>query len=378
MAISNMDRFTTDYNVHPSEKLNKINLNKGPNRIKKEIELLDQYRLFNYYGNQAELQTWDANTVYEIDELVKYNNIVYKALTDNFNNIPEGDDVNWANLLNTMTGGAAHMSAEEILGLLTTIDGPDSGLNADLLDNLNSSDFTKYSSTGILGNALADKAWVATYGGSSNVDHVWYDDELNRWNFCADTNFKGEANAAVAAGTYVSTVATGTAPLYVVSTTKVPNLNSAMVDGKIPSISATADTIASRDSSGDITVRLVRSTYPEQSTSAAPGADICFRNNTSDNFLRFMTREATRAYLGISSNFGSVGTYCLARPATQQTIQPGAYISGSGLRASGIDLTDGSDHFVLEIGSALLGTWMHMGYLVNRSHGQMGLFLRIA
>lgn len=53
-------------------------------------------------------------------------------------------------------------------------------------------------------------------------------------------------------GSFTSTVATGTAPLVVSSTTKVNNLNVEMVDGYHADINNTASTIAVRDASGEV------------------------------------------------------------------------------------------------------------------------------
>lgn len=64
------------------------------------------------------------------------------------------------------------------------------------------------------------------------------------------------------------------------------------------SSAATANTLALRDASGDITSRLFRSTYAEQ-TGIAATADIAFRNDVSDNYIRFGTLAAVRAYLGL-------------------------------------------------------------------------------
>ena len=58
------------------------------------------------------------------------------------------------------------------------------------------------------------------------------------------------------------------------------------------STSATANTNALRDSSGDITARLFRSTFAEQTSAAATTADIAFRNSTTDSYIRFMSNSA--------------------------------------------------------------------------------------
>ena len=57
----------------------------------------------------------------------------------------------------------------------------------------------------------------------------------------------------VTAGQLVSSIATGTAPLAITSTTKVTNLNVEQVDGYHADTAATASTIAVRDASGVVT-----------------------------------------------------------------------------------------------------------------------------
>jgi hypothetical protein len=63
---------------------------------------------------------------------------------------------------------------------------------------------------------------------------------------------KLEVNGNVKASQLISTAVTGTSPLQVSSTTLVTNLNSDLIDGYHASTGATADTIAARDSSGNI------------------------------------------------------------------------------------------------------------------------------
>lgn len=51
-------------------------------------------------------------------------------------------------------------------------------------------------------NALGSASWIANITSESNIDHVWYDDGSNQFNFVADQAFKTTANAAVAAGVF--------------------------------------------------------------------------------------------------------------------------------------------------------------------------------
>lgn len=85
------------------------------------------------------------------------------------------------------------------------------------------------------------------------------------------------------------------------------------VMGLTTATAGTANTVALRDSSGDITTRLFRTTYAEQTTAPATTADIAFRNDTSDNYIRFMDAAALKAWM-INSKIGVVQTSAPASP----------------------------------------------------------------
>ena len=77
-------------------------------------------------------------------------------------------------------------------------------------------------------------------------------------------------------------------------------VDSAKLNGTVESMSATIDTLAKRDNSGDLFARLFRSTYAEQGVAPSSDADIAFRNNdSSDNGIRFMNKDAMRSWLGL-------------------------------------------------------------------------------
>lgn len=77
-------------------------------------------------------------------------------------------------------------------------------------------------------------------------------------------------------------------------------VDSAKLNGIANSTSATANTIAQRDSVGDINVRLVRSNYANESRMT--GA-VAFRVSTSDNYIRFCSDPAAvKKWLGIKNS----------------------------------------------------------------------------
>lgn len=74
--------------------------------------------------------------------------------------------------------------------------------------------------------------------------------------------------------------------------------DSAKLTGYAPSMATNPTTIGLRDASGDFYARLFRSTYAEQTSTPAITADICFRNDaTNDNYMRFMSSDAFKSWL---------------------------------------------------------------------------------
>jgi hypothetical protein len=83
----------------------------------------------------------------------------------------------------------------------------------------------------------------------------------------ASTIAARDASGDIAANAFESTVATGTAPLTIASTTIVNNLNADQTDGYDADETDTASTLAARDSSGDIQANAFESTV---ATGTAP------------------------------------------------------------------------------------------------------------
>lgn len=69
-------------------------------------------------------------------------------------------------------------------------------------------------------------------------------------------------------------------------------LDADKLDGYHASTEGNANYVALRDSSGDLSARLFRSSYSSQTSAPATTADIAFRNDTSNNYIRFMTNGA--------------------------------------------------------------------------------------
>jgi hypothetical protein len=113
--------------------------------------------------------------------------------------------------------------------------------------------------------------------------------------------------------TVQSTVATGTAPFIVASTTAVTNLNADLLDGFNSAQASTVSTVAVRDASGDIVVRLVRSEFTNEATISGAMA---FRvNNSTDNYIRFCSdTPAIRTFLNVPTRTGgdATGTWAIS------------------------------------------------------------------
>lgn len=116
------------------------------------------------------------------------------------------------------------------------------------------------------------------------------------------------------------------------------------LDGYQSSQGVDVSTVAVRNGSGDLYARLFRSTYGTQ-TSMSATADLCFRNNeSSDNYMRFVTRTGLANWLEGENKFAlnshnhsaaniTSGTLSDARlPLTlsRKKIDKAAHTSGSG------------------------------------------------
>ena len=85
-------------------------------------------------------------------------------------------------------------------------------------------------------------------------------------------------------------------------------VDSAKLNGLSNNAGIAANSIAQRDSAGDLHARLFRSNYGEQSNAPSSSADIAFRNNKdSDNYIRFMTKSAMQSWLGFSHKKNNAG-----------------------------------------------------------------------
>ena len=96
-------------------------------------------------------------------------------------------------------------------------------------------------------------------------------------------------------------------------------VDSARLNGVVENTNDSKNTIVKRSSYGDITARIFRSTYAEQSNAPDSNADVAFRNSVTDNCIRFMTKDALQSWLGINQQIrdavpaGTVIAYAAAK-----------------------------------------------------------------
>ncbi|CAL9986660.1 tail protein [Vibrio phage D81] len=107
--------------------------------------------------------------------------------------------------------------------------------------------------------------------------------------------------------------------------------DSALLDSKVLSEDATADTVVQRDGSGDISARLFRSNFATQTAAPASSAGICFRTNpSSDNYMRFVTKAGMKSWLGYTKaqlGLGSVQNYPVSHIASGAANSKSKYAS---------------------------------------------------
>jgi hypothetical protein len=138
-----------------------------------------------------------------------------------------------------------------------------------------------------------------------------------------------DAAGALTGNTLVSTVATGTAPLTVTSTTVVPNLNASTVAGYGPAQTAVANTVAARDSSANLNANAFTSTV---ATGTAP---FTVASTTT------VANLSAASIGGYSPNFAANANTMVLRDGNANALARG-FIPGftsTGTSATGVTLT---------------------------------------
>lgn len=159
----------------------------------------------------------------------------------------------------------------------------------------------------------------------------------------------------------------------------VTNVNASQLNGQSRSVYDDANTIAGRDSSGDIRARLFRSTYTATSSNIA----VIYTSAKTDgtDFLRPSTPAQVKSALGIdgayapASGFDAVGSYALAQYMINAQKLRGATVPGSELCPVFTAQNNGA--FVIS-SLRLSGTWMCMGRAEGEQISNTTLWQRIS
>jgi hypothetical protein len=161
--------------------------------------------------------------------------------------------------------------------------------------------------------------------------------------------------------TVQSTVATGTAPFTVASTTLVSNLNADLLDGFNSAQASTVSTVAVRDADGDITSRTYHAELADQATiSGAMGFRV---NNSSDNIIRYCNDTAAiRTFLNVPTRTGgdATGTWAISISGNAATVTNGVYTTGNQDIGGQKTFTAGAGAITItnsDIRSAATSTW---------------------
>ena len=91
--FTTLDQFFNDYCVKNNQQPNETVLNRSALRLKRELRELKSKQDVSF-GN--DIEEWNANKLYEIDEYVQYNGLVYKSNVDqNYSVRPSSENGNW-------------------------------------------------------------------------------------------------------------------------------------------------------------------------------------------------------------------------------------------------------------------------------------------
>lgn len=74
-----------------------------------------------------------------------------------------------------------------------------------------------------------DKALIASYSGSSNIDHIWHNDSSNEWNFVSDGSYKQSGNSLLVAGGFKTP--SGTSSMFFKADGSIDNTAYARING---------------------------------------------------------------------------------------------------------------------------------------------------
>lgn len=147
---------------------------------------------------------------------------------------------------------------------------------------------------------------------------------------------------------FISTIANGTPPFVVASSTRIPNLNADFLDGQSADVGATASTMVLRDGSGNATVTNLNTTLADVGTISG---SLVFRNAGALGYCSSLA--AIRTFLNVPTGSGTIsGT----NTGDQTNISGNAGTVTNGVYTISDQTIGGNKTFSSPIIGSLLGT----------------------
>jgi hypothetical protein len=190
---------------------------------------------------------------------------------------------------------------------------------------------------------------VASITKVANLNADLLDDLNTATASTASTVAVRDASANLTANVLVSDVAIGTAPLTVTSTTKVTNLNADLLDDLNSATASTASTIAARDAGGDLTANAFISTVATGTAPLTVASTTVVTNLNADLLDGISSASLLRS--DAADNVDGVLTFT-AGPVLNNTIA--LSIKESGGTAREVLSVDGSN--VMQVGNTSIAT----------------------
>jgi hypothetical protein len=199
--------------------------------------------------------------------------------------------------------------------------------------------------TGQVGNALV--AGTVYTAAQPNITSVGTLTSLAVTGNTSSGNFNTAGK--VVASTFESNVADGTAPMVVVSTTKVANLNADLLDGYSTATAATANTVVIRDADGSFSANVVTANLSGNATTAGTVVTAAQPNITSVGTLSSLVVSG-------NANVANLNATGHLLPTAGNTYDLGSesapwrdlWVSGSSIRIGGARITANATSLVLQ------------------------------
>jgi hypothetical protein len=163
---------------------------------------------------------------------------------------------------------------------------------------------------------------------------------------------------------FISTATTGTAPFQVNSTTKVNNLNADLLDGYDASTSSTANTIAVRDSSGNISANIFISTVASGTAPLQVSSNTLVTNLNADLLDGYnSSTNSTPSTVAVRDASGNLSASSFISTASTGTapFQISSTTKVANLNADLLDGYDSTDFARKAENATITGNWTFNG-----------------